>query len=285
MKRRGGGNHKYSKSEDVGGCLIEIAKFPEAIRETKVEPRADGNRALNQNLAYLVMEIYWTDILARMSYKSKTSIHKQNEQRRGPFKTLEDMPLRACAIKFGGKGWVNILPLGRGSHITTFAYHASIKADTHSVTAHLWSELSFTCLLELKLADSSKYLRGNPMENSKWDKVMLKVSHWKRGVVNVLANGGEKLNHRKPLEIVGREAFKRFEESVIPFGQSSMELQRVGPRVSIGIREEPNQKKISTTSSSRPPRRQDAHMRREDKASLTGGIVYNTLCFQGLTCR
>ncbi|GJZ29799.1 putative reverse transcriptase domain-containing protein, partial [Tanacetum coccineum] len=31
------------KSEDVGGMLIENAKFPEAIREQKLEPRADGN--------------------------------------------------------------------------------------------------------------------------------------------------------------------------------------------------------------------------------------------------
>ncbi|GKF38307.1 hypothetical protein Tco_0118368 [Tanacetum coccineum] len=30
------------KSEDVGEMLIENAKFPEAIREQKLEPRADG---------------------------------------------------------------------------------------------------------------------------------------------------------------------------------------------------------------------------------------------------
>ncbi|GKF77186.1 putative reverse transcriptase domain-containing protein, partial [Tanacetum coccineum] len=30
------------KSEDVGGMLVENAKFPEAIREQKLEPRADG---------------------------------------------------------------------------------------------------------------------------------------------------------------------------------------------------------------------------------------------------
>ncbi|GKB56833.1 putative reverse transcriptase domain-containing protein [Tanacetum coccineum] len=30
------------KNEDVGGMLIENAKFPEAIREQKLEPRADG---------------------------------------------------------------------------------------------------------------------------------------------------------------------------------------------------------------------------------------------------
>ncbi|GJZ10581.1 putative reverse transcriptase domain-containing protein [Tanacetum coccineum] len=33
------------KSEDVGGMLVENAKFPEAIREQKLEPRADGTLA------------------------------------------------------------------------------------------------------------------------------------------------------------------------------------------------------------------------------------------------
>ncbi|GJS32349.1 putative reverse transcriptase domain-containing protein [Tanacetum coccineum] len=38
---------KNIKSEDVGGMLIENAKFPEAIREQKLEPRADETLCLN----------------------------------------------------------------------------------------------------------------------------------------------------------------------------------------------------------------------------------------------
>ncbi|GJZ99037.1 hypothetical protein Tco_0671588 [Tanacetum coccineum] len=38
---------KNIKSEDVGGMLIENAKFPEAIREQKLEPRTDGTLCLN----------------------------------------------------------------------------------------------------------------------------------------------------------------------------------------------------------------------------------------------
>ncbi|GJV21118.1 putative reverse transcriptase domain-containing protein [Tanacetum coccineum] len=34
------------KNEDVGGMLVENAKFPEAIREQKLEPRADGTLCL-----------------------------------------------------------------------------------------------------------------------------------------------------------------------------------------------------------------------------------------------
>ncbi|GJW04584.1 putative reverse transcriptase domain-containing protein [Tanacetum coccineum] len=39
------------KSEDVGGMLVENAKFPEAIREQKLEPRADGTLCLNASMA------------------------------------------------------------------------------------------------------------------------------------------------------------------------------------------------------------------------------------------
>nr|GFD36010.1 hypothetical protein [Tanacetum cinerariifolium] len=35
------------KKEDVGGMLVENAKNLEAIREEKLEPRADGTQCLN----------------------------------------------------------------------------------------------------------------------------------------------------------------------------------------------------------------------------------------------
>ncbi|GJX67043.1 putative reverse transcriptase domain-containing protein [Tanacetum coccineum] len=38
---------KNIKSEDVGGMLIENAKYPEAIRTEKLEPRTDGTLCLN----------------------------------------------------------------------------------------------------------------------------------------------------------------------------------------------------------------------------------------------
>ncbi|GJS23527.1 putative reverse transcriptase domain-containing protein [Tanacetum coccineum] len=43
------------KSEDVGGMLIENAKFPEAIREQKLEPRADGTLGLGNTSLNHVM--------------------------------------------------------------------------------------------------------------------------------------------------------------------------------------------------------------------------------------
>nr|GFD07447.1 putative reverse transcriptase domain-containing protein [Tanacetum cinerariifolium] len=38
---------KNIKKEDVGGMLVENAKNPDAIREKKLEPRADGTQCLN----------------------------------------------------------------------------------------------------------------------------------------------------------------------------------------------------------------------------------------------
>ncbi|GJR46439.1 putative reverse transcriptase domain-containing protein [Tanacetum coccineum] len=89
------GKPKNIKITDVGGMLIENAKFPEAIREQKLEPRADG------------------------------TLHPQTDgQSERTIQTLKDM-LRARTIDFG-KGWVNHFPLVKFSYNNS--YHASIKA-------------------------------------------------------------------------------------------------------------------------------------------------------------
>ncbi|GJZ89530.1 putative reverse transcriptase domain-containing protein, partial [Tanacetum coccineum] len=44
------------KNEDVGGMLIENAKYPEAIRTEKLEPRTDGTLCLNGRN---VKKLYW----------------------------------------------------------------------------------------------------------------------------------------------------------------------------------------------------------------------------------
>ncbi|GKB54512.1 putative reverse transcriptase domain-containing protein, partial [Tanacetum coccineum] len=77
------------KNEDVGGMLIENAKYPEASLDmsTAYHPQTDG----------------------------------QSER---TIQTLEDM-LRACVIDFGN-GWVKHLPLVEFSYNNS--YHASIKA-------------------------------------------------------------------------------------------------------------------------------------------------------------
>ncbi|GJZ11010.1 putative reverse transcriptase domain-containing protein, partial [Tanacetum coccineum] len=62
------------KSEDIGGMLIENAKFPEAIREQKFEPRADGTLCLNGR-SWLPGYGDLRTVIMHESHKSKYSIH------------------------------------------------------------------------------------------------------------------------------------------------------------------------------------------------------------------
>ncbi|GJS85501.1 putative reverse transcriptase domain-containing protein [Tanacetum coccineum] len=67
------------KSEDVGGMLIENAKYPEAIRTEKLEPRTDGTLCLNGRSWLPCYGDLRTVIIAphREVHKSKYSIHTQ----------------------------------------------------------------------------------------------------------------------------------------------------------------------------------------------------------------
>ncbi|GKD99493.1 putative reverse transcriptase domain-containing protein, partial [Tanacetum coccineum] len=67
------------KSEDVGGMLIEIAKFPEAIREQKLEPRADGTLYLNGRSWLPCYGDLWI-VIMHESHKSKYSIHPGSDK-------------------------------------------------------------------------------------------------------------------------------------------------------------------------------------------------------------
>ncbi|GKE70989.1 putative reverse transcriptase domain-containing protein, partial [Tanacetum coccineum] len=67
------------KSEDVGGMLIENAKFPEAIREQKLEPRTDGTLCLNGR-SWLPCYGDLRTVIMHESYKSKYSIHPGSDK-------------------------------------------------------------------------------------------------------------------------------------------------------------------------------------------------------------
>ncbi|GJZ26388.1 reverse transcriptase domain-containing protein [Tanacetum coccineum] len=67
------------KSEDVGGMLVENAKFPEAIREQKLEPRADGTLCLNGR-SWLPCYGDLRTIIMHESHKSKYSIHPGSDK-------------------------------------------------------------------------------------------------------------------------------------------------------------------------------------------------------------
>ncbi|GJS91194.1 putative reverse transcriptase domain-containing protein [Tanacetum coccineum] len=68
------GKNSEHSGEDVGGMLVENAKFPEAIREQKLEPRADGTLCLNGR-SWLPCYGDLRTVIMHESHKSKYSIH------------------------------------------------------------------------------------------------------------------------------------------------------------------------------------------------------------------
>ncbi|GJS11393.1 putative reverse transcriptase domain-containing protein [Tanacetum coccineum] len=67
------------KSEDIGGMLIENAKFPEAIREQKLEPRTNGTLCLNGR-SWLPCYGDLRTVIMHESHKSKYSIHPGSDK-------------------------------------------------------------------------------------------------------------------------------------------------------------------------------------------------------------
>ncbi|GJR54512.1 putative reverse transcriptase domain-containing protein [Tanacetum coccineum] len=108
------------KSEDVGGMLIEIAKFPEAIREQKLEPRADGTLCLNGR-SWLPCYGDLRTVIMHESHKSKYSIHPGSDKMYQDMKKLYWWPnMKADIATYVSKCLTCAKVMVR--------YHASIKA-------------------------------------------------------------------------------------------------------------------------------------------------------------
>ncbi|GKD16931.1 putative reverse transcriptase domain-containing protein [Tanacetum coccineum] len=136
-----------------------------------------------------------------------TAYHPEtNSQSERTIQTLEDM-LRACVIDFG-KGWVKHLPLAKFSYNNS--YHASIKVAPYETlygqkcrSPVCWAEVGEAQLTGPELIQETMEkivlikqriqaaqdrqksyadLKRKPMEFEVGDRVMLKVSHWKRVV-------------------------------------------------------------------------------------------------------
>nr|GEZ06880.1 putative reverse transcriptase domain-containing protein [Tanacetum cinerariifolium] len=67
------------KKEDVGGMLVENAKNPDAIREQKLEPHADGTQCLNGR-SWIPCYGDLRTMIMHESHKSKYSIHSGSEK-------------------------------------------------------------------------------------------------------------------------------------------------------------------------------------------------------------
>ncbi|GJR82004.1 putative reverse transcriptase domain-containing protein [Tanacetum coccineum] len=218
------------KSEDVGGMLIEIAKFPEAIREQKLEPRADGTLCLNGR-SWLPCYGDLRTVIMHESHKSKYSIHPGSDKMYQDMKKLYWWPnMKADIATYVSK----CLTCAK----VKVRYHASIKAAPFEAlygrkcrSPVCWTEVGEAQILGPELIQettekiiqikqrmqaardrqkSYANLKRKPMEFQVGDKVMLKVSPWK-GVVRFGKRG--KLNPRyvgpfKVLEKVGEVAYK-----------------------------------------------------------------------------
>ncbi|GJR10930.1 putative reverse transcriptase domain-containing protein [Tanacetum coccineum] len=171
------------KSEDVGGMLIENAKFPEAIREQKLEPRANGTCASMAGLVTLLLAIcglfasnFWRSLQNALgtNLDMSTAYHPQTDgQSERTIQTLEDM-LRACAIDFVNR-WVNHLPLVEFSYNNS--YHASIKAAPFKAlygrkcrSPVCWTESGevIYSVLELISRDTEKIIRSRKDASRSW---------------------------------------------------------------------------------------------------------------------
>nr|GFC07089.1 putative reverse transcriptase domain, ribonuclease H-like domain, aspartic peptidase domain protein [Tanacetum cinerariifolium] len=67
------------KKEDVGGMLVENAKNPDAIREQKLEPRADKTQCLNGR-SWIPCYGDLRTVIMHESHKSKYSIHSGSDK-------------------------------------------------------------------------------------------------------------------------------------------------------------------------------------------------------------
>ncbi|GKD15426.1 putative reverse transcriptase domain-containing protein, partial [Tanacetum coccineum] len=170
------------KNEDVGGMLVENAKFPEAIREQKLEPRTDGTLCLNGrswlpcygDLRTVIMHDYHASIKA------------------APFEALYGRKCRSPVC------WTEV---GEAQILGP-----ELIQETTEKIIQIKQRMQAARDRQKSYAD----LKRKPMEFQVGDKVMLKVSPWK-GVVRFGKRG--KLNPRyvgpfKVIERVGEVAYK-----------------------------------------------------------------------------
>ncbi|GKD45004.1 hypothetical protein Tco_1269649, partial [Tanacetum coccineum] len=87
------------KNEDVGGMLIENAKYLEAIRTEKLEPRMDGTLCLNGR-SWLPCYDDLRTVIMHESHKSKYSIFIPMKET-DPLEKLARMYLKEVATRHG----------------------------------------------------------------------------------------------------------------------------------------------------------------------------------------
>ncbi|GJU11080.1 putative reverse transcriptase domain-containing protein [Tanacetum coccineum] len=177
------------KSKDVGGMLIENAKFPEAIRTEKLEPRTDGTLCLNGR-SWLPCYGDLRTVIMHESHKSKYSIHPGRENVKAEHQRQSGLLVQPEIPQWK---WDNItmdfvikLPKSSQGYDTIWSINAGIKADP---LRPLYGRINFVrCLLGE--AKKLRLIEHKLMEFEVGVIVMLKVSPWK-GVVRFGKSSGE----------------------------------------------------------------------------------------------
>ncbi|GJR27750.1 putative reverse transcriptase domain-containing protein [Tanacetum coccineum] len=261
------------KSEDVGGMLIENAKYPEAMRTEKLEPRTDGTLCLNGRKMYQdVKKLYWwpnmkADIATYVSKCLTCAKVKAEHQRQSGLLVQPEIP----QWKWDNITMDFVTKLPRSSQgWRSSTTGPEIVQETTERIIQVKQRMQAARDRQKSYAD----LKRKPMEFEVGDKVMLKVSPWK-GVVRFGKRG--KLNPRfvgpfkkcyadeplavpldglhfddklqfveEPIEITDREV-KRLKRSRIPLVKVRWNSKR-GPEFT-WEREDPIQEEISYTSS------------------------------------
>ncbi|GJT79392.1 putative reverse transcriptase domain-containing protein [Tanacetum coccineum] len=220
------------KSEDVGGMLIENAKFPEAIREQKLEPRADGTLCLNGR-SWLPCYGDLRTVIMHESHKSKYSIHPGSDKMYQDMKKLYWWPNMKADIATYVNKCLTCAKSALGTNLDmSTAYHPQTDGQSER-TIQTLKDMLRSCAIDfgkgwvnqlplVEFSYNNSYhasIKAAPFEalygrkcrfTDFGDKVMLKISPWK-GVVRF--GKREKLNPRyvgpfKVLEKVGEVAYK-----------------------------------------------------------------------------
>ncbi|GJV69413.1 putative reverse transcriptase domain-containing protein [Tanacetum coccineum] len=198
------------KSEDVGGMLIENAKFPEALRTEKVETRMDGTLCLNGR-SWLPCYDDLRTVISSSPQIESVSIHPGFR---------EEMYIRRKKLYWWlAPIWkVDIAPYVKHLPFVEFSPICWAGVGEVQLTGPEIVQETTEKIIQVKQRmqasrDRQKSyadLKRKPMEFEVRDKVMLKVSPWK-GVVHFGKRG--KLNPRfvgpfKVIKRVGDVAYK-----------------------------------------------------------------------------
>nr|GFA55293.1 putative reverse transcriptase domain-containing protein [Tanacetum cinerariifolium] len=194
---------KNIKNEDVRGMLVENAKNPAAIREQKLEPRADGTQWLNGR-SWLPYYGDLRTVIMHESHKSKYSVHPGSNKMYQDKKKLYWWPNMKADI---------------ATYVSKCLTCSKVKAEHQRPSGLLvqpkipewkWDNITMDFVTKLPKSSQGYDTIWVIVDRLTKDKVMLKVLPWK-GVVRF--RKWRMLNPRyvgpfKVLEKIGKVAYK-----------------------------------------------------------------------------